>query len=483
MKTIFISLTCFISFISLNGQNTKTDSLLQLAREDLAVMKFSKAMNQLNLVEKQEALNTEMLYLKAELYLLKGMEAYFTYLDKLVQMGSNEQVSILKAKHCLFIGSESYDSLYAEYSKKYPQNAELVYCDWLNHLNSFDFEFCKKTVSSISNKILFSFAPYLALYYKAWDTDYKLALDYLDTLELMVGNFHQSKYRKILELLAISSPHEPTQDLIELTFSWCGSGMGYYLILENGDSLKIELDTGTGYNLLSIHDFKKGQSIPGKDLIVIKEGIQYNYMDAPKDLFYKTFNLSKPPYNKLLFGYFDGRFSKADGCASPFIFKNYAFQIDPIDQKVFLRSHDNIERYLQHNKEHIELIPYQLRNGWFYIPCKVNGKEIMMMIETGSRNINFNKLSVQELGLEAYESTIKWKGKDYKLKKVDCTIEIGTIKYQIKGGFVTDFVLGNWHYGVASAGDIGPDFLKNYVFTIDPFHKQIIFEIPEMHRY
>jgi len=442
-------------------------------------MQFSKALIQLNKVEKSDSLNATMLYLKAETFLLKGMNEYFSYRDKLALLGNNEELSVLKMKHCLFIGSTSFDSLFEAFHRKYPYNDELKYCEWLNRLNSGDFENCKKTASSFSNKILFGFAPYLALYYHAWDRNPQLALNYLDTLEWMVGRFHQSKYREILELIAVNPKKEPSQDLIELPFSWCGHGMGYYIIDENGDSIKIELDTGTGYGLMSIHDLEKGKTIHGKDIAVIRNGIQYNYMDSPEDLYYKSLNLSLPPYQNFLLGYFDGQFSKADGCASPFIFKDYALQIDPIAEKVFLRSEKNLNNYLLQNKKKIETVAYQLRNGWIYIPCTVNGSEIMMMVETGSREINFNIFSAQVLGLETYEGTVKWRGKDYSLKKVDCNIEIGNIKYQLKGGLISDFVLGNWGYGLASAGDIGPDFLKNFVFTIDPFHKQIIFEVPD----
>ncbi len=479
MKKSFITIFCILGCISVYGQNASTDSLLKLARENIAIMKFSKALQQLNFQEKSDSLDREMLYLKAEIYLISGNEKYITYVKNLIRVGADEQKSLLKLKHSLFIGSNAYDSLHDEFESKYPRNSELIYCEWLNRLDSGDFEYCQKTASSVSKKSLFSFAPYLALYYHAWDRDHQLALHYLDTLENMVGKFHQSKYREILKLLAHQTPSSPNQDVIELPFSWCGSGMGFYLLDEKGDSVKIEIDTGTGYGLMTIHDLLKGKSIAGEDVMVVKNGIQYNYMDSPRDLYYKTANLSQPGYHNFLFGYFDGQFSKADGCASPFAFRDYALQIDPVNKQVFLRSHKNIDQYITQNRDKIELIPYQLRNGWMYIPCKVNGKEVMMMMETGSREVNFNKFSAQALGLESYQSTIQWRGKDFQVEKVDCIIEIGKITDTIKGGFITDFVLGNWYYGLGSAGDIGPDFLKKYVFTIDPFHDQIIFELPK----
>lgn len=45
-----------------------------------------------------------------------------------------------------------------------------------------------------------------------------------------------------------------------------------------------------------------------------------------------------------------------------------------------------------------------------------------------------------------------------------------------RGGMISSFVMGNTYYGLASAGDIGPDFLRNYAFTIDPFKGHFIIE-------
>ena len=97
-----------------------------------------------------------------------------------------------------------------------------------------------------------------------------------------------------------------------------------------------------------------------------------------------------------------------------------------------------------------------------------------MMIETGSRDINFNSLSSEYLGLEPYESTLSWNGEDYPVKKIDCKIQIGSTSYEVKGGLISDFVLGNWYYGAGSSGDIGPDFLKNQAFIIDQFNNRFI---------
>ena len=86
---------------------------------------------------------------------------------------------------------------------------------------------------------------------------------------------------------------------------------------------------------------------------------------------------------------------------------------------------------------------YIVRNGWVFIPCKINGTEVFMQIETGSRDVNFNTLALNVLGLENYASSIEWRGQEFPIDKVDCILEIGKISYEVKGGHVTDKVYAN----------------------------------------
>lgn len=479
MKKLIAALILFLHIMSVSGQTEKPDSLLSLAREHLAVMQYSKALKELNKIEEADSLDPVVLYLKSEVYLILGMDKFIDYSEKLINTGHKEYSDIIRVKQSLFLGSSGFKGLYDEMKSKYPENKELDYCLWLYQLGNGEFESCRKSAPALSRDIIFGFAPYLALYYHSWDLDHSLSLQYLDTLEMIAGNFYASKNRPVLSFLSErEADPDKKSGSCDLPFSWCGPGMGFYLIDEKGDSIKVELDTGTGYGLMTIHDIKKGESISGRDVMVVENGIQYNYMDGPRDLHYKESNLTIPEADNFLFGYFDGQFSKADGCASPFVFKNQALHMDPVREKVRLFDRDGLNRYKQENKEIIEVIPYYVRNGWIYVPCTVNGQEVLMMIETGSRNINFNNLSINALNLNSYSSTILWNGKDYPIDKVDCTVEIGRIKYEVSGGLVSEFVLGNWFFGVASAGDIGPDFLRNFTFTIDPFNQEIIFELP-----
>jgi hypothetical protein len=265
-------------------------------------------------------------------------------------------------------------------------------------------------------------------------------------------------------------------DEIKLEYADCGPGMGFYMTDSKGQSIKVELDTGTSGGLFTIHSDSVGRNLAGKDTMTIEDGISYNYMEGPEDMHYKLVSFSEPPIDNFLTGYFKGSFTKADGCFSPFIFKGYALSMDPVKRTAFLRTEEALDSYLAGLDDYVA-VDYVIREGWIYIPCRINGREVLMMVETGSRYVNLNSIAAKRLGIEPYKSTIKWRGQDYPVEKIDFTLEIGRLKHEVKGGMVSSFVLGNTYYGLASAGDIGPDFLRNYAFTIDPFGKRIIIEM------
>ncbi len=473
-------LICVFSLISYGQQDQDVDSLLNLARDEIGKLNFRSAGNYLKEAENADSLNPEVLYLNCELKLFLGSDEFLGCMDKLYDSGAEEYYHVMKLKHALFIGLAEADYLLEEYLSFYPDNGEIRFIDWLAELDKGNYEKSGINASEISAATIFTFAPYFALYYSAWDRDYKDALAYLDTIEHMIGrDFWESKYRETLKVLSETELADLNEGVAELPFAWCGAGLGFYMIDENGDSLKIEMDTGTGYNLMTVHDKSLGEKISGIDVLIVEDGISYNYMDAPADLHYKKSNFSVPAYENFIFGYFDSQFSKADGCTSPFVFKDRAMHIDPIREKVYLFDQENLEKYIHDNKDSIELVPYVVRNGWVFIPCTINGTEVLMQIETGSRDVNFNKLSLGALGLESYAGSIEWRGQDYPTDKVDCILEIGRIKYEVDGGLVTDRAFANWYYGLAAAGDIGPLFMQQFAFTIDPFNQQIIFEIPD----
>ncbi len=455
----------------------KTDALIDHARYEIAKQHFSNAGNYLNEVERIDSLNPKLLYLHSEMKLILGKEDFPKYLEKLRNAGVDELYHVMKLKHAVFIGLSESENLLEMYFENYPENGEIKYVQWLLELDKGNYEICRKSVDEISNGTIFKYAPYLALFNVSWDKNYKNAIVYMDSVEQIIGRaFYGSKYREILTIISNTEVIDHNKGKSALPFAWCGSGVGFYMIDEKGDSLKIELDTGTGYNMMTVHDKIHGERVSGTDVLVVENGISYNYMDKPADLYYKKSSFSIPAYENFIFGYFDSQFSKADGCTSPFVFRNRALHIDPINEKVYLFDRENLEKYITDNKDKIERVPYVIRNGWVFVPCKINDTEVLMHIETGSRDVNFNALSLAALGLESYPGSIEWKGQDFPVDKVDCMLEVGRIKYEVKGGLVSDTV-PNWFYGLAAAGDIGPVFMNNFAFTIDVFNQQLIFNI------
>ena len=474
-KVLLSIIICSLALVSYGQKNV--DSLLRLTRNEIGKFSFRNAENYLQEVEKTDSLHPELLYLYCEMKLLLGNDEFMVYMEKLRNSGVSEYYHVMKLKHAHFIGLAEYESLLEKYLAYYPDNGEIKFVQWLSELDKGNYEMCMQSAYGISEETVFKFAPYLALFNISWDKNYKNAVAYMDTVEQIIGReFYGSGYREILKILSDTELKDFNDGLTELPFAWCGPGMGFYMIDEKGDSLKIELDTGTGFNLMTVHDKSLGKNISGTDVLVLEKGISYNYMDKPADLYYKKSNFSVPAYENLIFGYFDSQFFKADGCTSPFVFKNSALHIDPINEKVYLMDRQNLDRYIKENKDKIEKVPYIVRNGWIFIPCKINGTETLMQLETGSRDVNFNTLSLEALGLESYACSIEWNGQDFPIDKVDCTLEIGRIKYEVNGGLVTDTVYGNLLYGLASAGDIGPLFMQNFAFTIDMFNQQIVFE-------
>ena len=476
-RIIFLNII-ISSFSLISYGQEEIDSLLKHARYEIGKLNFRNAGNYLNEVEKLDSLNPALLYLHSEMKLILGEEGFLKYLEKLRSVGVDEFYHVMKLKHAVFIGLSESESMLKKYLDYYPENGEIKFLQWLLELDKGKYEICMKSADKISTGTILKFAPYLALFNASWDHNYKNVIIYMDTVEQIIGReFYGSKYREILKVLSNTEVVDHNTGKSELPFAWCGSGVGFYMIDEKGDSIKMEMDTGTGHNMMTVHDKALGERISGIDILVVENGISYNYMEKPADLYYKKSNFSIPAYENLVFGYFDSQFFKADGCTSPFVFKNRALHIDPINEKVYLFDRDNLEKYIDDNKDKIEKVPYIVRNGWVFIPCKINGTEVLMQIETGSRDVNFNTMSLDALRLESYPSSIEWNGQDFLIDKTDCILEIGRIKYEVNGGLISDKVFPNWYYGLAAAGDIGPIFMNNFVFTIDMINQQIIFEI------
>lgn len=467
--------TMAMCFFNCRGQDDD-HPLVSQAKDSFGRREYREGRLLLDSLLASDSMHVSANYLMAQLYLLYADTAYLKYLDRLQQADAWEECDIIRIREAMLLGDETAEKLIEAAVKKYPRNADLEYVIWLNEIDKGGFAEKAGEAAALSEKMVFSHLPYEALFYYSMDIDPGLALAYLDTLESIAGEVYHSRNRPVLELLTRLPENRPTVDEIELEYADCGPGMGFYMTDSKGQRIKVELDTGTSGGLFTIHSDSVGRNLAGKDTMTIEEGISYNYMEGPEDMHYKLASFSEPPMDNFLIGYFKGSFTKADGCFSPFIFKAYALSMDPVKRTAFLRTEKALDSYLAGLDDYVA-VDFVIREGWIYIPCKINGREVLMMIETGSRYVNLNDIAAKRLGVEPYASTIKWRGQDYPVEKIDFTMEIGRLKHEIKGGMVSSFILGNTYYGLASAGDIGPDFLRNYAFTIDPFRRRLIIEI------
>jgi hypothetical protein len=481
MKIAISLLLAFLTTVGVTGQDVtrsemSKETIITEALECFAVWKPAKGRRLLDSLLAEDSLNVQANYLRSELYILYGDTSFKRGVRRLQEAGVEKEIAILKVKEGTLIGDPDAATLAGEALKIYPGNAELEYALWLHNIDQGGFRDAAGTAHSLSSRMIFPHLPYQALFDYASDFDPRLALYYLDTLESMVGSVYHSRNRELLKLLASLDQEVSVPGEYELEYADCGPGMGFYMTAANGTRIKVELDTGTSRGLFTIHSDSTGRALGGNDTLTVKEGIWYNYMEGPEDMHYSLTAFSDPPIKNFLTGYFNGSFTKAAGCFSPFIFKGYALSIDPVNRSAFLRNRESLDKYLESLDDYTE-VDYIVRNGWIYIPARVNGKEILMMVETGSRYVNLNSIAAERLGVTSYTGSIKWRGEDYPVEMIDFNLEIGNIKHHVKGGMISGFVLGNTYTGLASAGDIGPDFLRNYAFTIDPFRKKLILEV------
>jgi hypothetical protein len=477
IKFLTTLLLILVSIIPAEKVHSNIKHDIDSVYSNFAKFKFKAGNSLLDSILKKDSLNIEANYLKAELFILRGEPDYIKFQSRLENIGAEKELAILDLKLALLLGESTLSEKIPEALRKFPDTPEIEFIKWLWEIDQNGIEKVAHKAWELSQKILFKPLPYLALFNYASDLDPQMTLCYLDTLESLAGTVYHSRNRPLLELLTQINTDEKTdtKKIIELEYADCGPGMGFYMTDVLGNKIKMELDTGSSSGLFSIHSDSIGKTLSGKDSIVIKNGIWFNYMDGPKDMHYKLVDFESPQIKNLVTGYFDGKFSKADGCFSPFAFEGYSITIDPLNQKAFLRNRKAAEEYLNGLSNPVE-VNYVVRNGWIFIPCKINGKEVFMMVETGSRDVNLNKIALNRLGIEPYQGSILWRGENYPIEKVDFTLEISSLKYTVTGGLVSDFVMGNSYYGIASAGDIGPEFFRNFVFTIDPFGKRLVIE-------
>jgi len=157
--------------------------------------------------------------------------------------------------------------------------------------------------------------------------------------------------------------------------------------------------------------------------------------------------------------------------------RGLAITVDTFEGKVALRNERRLGRYFSGLAGAVHL-PCKERNGWIYVTAGIEGRGVLMMAETGPRDLNINGLTAVRYGIGTRPGAVPWSGKDFPVVRPVLTVDVGGIASTPGDGLVDDFAMGNGWTGCACAGDIGPEFLRNYRFTIDPFEKALVLEKP-----
>ncbi len=448
--------------------DAETESALNLGDIRFAITKIDSLM-------KVFPENNYLKYFYGTILVNYGSAKVYDIIDSLRNKGDLVYSDLLELHIDVMIGDRSTRERLNKKLEEFPDNNELRLLDWIVKLDNGDFENTEATLGEIRKITPLKYLPLLAIYYHSYDRDYRTALKYLTMLR-NESIYKMEKDFNRLSCLQDRNIHYDIDSSFTVKYEQCGAQPGMQFVTENGITLKIGFDTGTNGYGFTIHNKSLGDSLEGKQIYSIEKGIQYNYMSAPADVIGKLINLKTPRAENFLVEYFEGGLTLADGVFSPLLF-NAAVTINSKEEVVTLHNRDSLEKYIASlSKESFTTVPYKVRKGWMFIPCEVNGKKIEMMLETGSRDVNFNSLATRRLGLESYEGFVKWKGEDYPVTKLDTEMKVGNFSYAVSGGHQTNFVLGNLAYGLGAAGDIGPNFIQNYIFTIDPFNQQIILE-------
>jgi len=419
--------------------------------------------------------NNYLKYFYGAILVNYGSAKVYDIIDSLRNKGDLVYSDLLELHIDVMIGDHSTKERLNKKLEELPDNNELRLLDWIVKLDNGDFENAEATLGEIRKITPLKYLPLLAIYYHSYDRDYRTALKYLT----MLRNESIYKMEKDFNRLSILKDRNISYGFdssFAVKYEQCGAQPGMQFVTETGITLKMGFDTGTNGYGFTIHKKSLGDSLVGKKLYNIEKGIQYNYMSEPADVTGKLINFKIPLIENFLVEYFEGGLTLADGVFSPLLF-NAAVTINSTDEIVTIHNKESLEKYINGlSQEDYTTAPYKVRKGWMFIPCEVNGKIVDMMLETGSRDVNFNSLAARRLGLESYEGFVKWRGEDYPVSKLDTEMKVGNFTYTVNGGHKTNFVLGNLAYGLGAAGDIGPDFIRSYIFTIDPFNKQIILE-------
>jgi hypothetical protein len=458
---------------------TSDTERLQQAQQQLHKGNTRTAWRHIDTVLQNNPLHREALYLKGEASLVYGSRSLIGTIDTLRSLGENRSADILCLKLLHFLGDGAFASELERCEALYPESPEVRYTRWLYELeHRLSGPPKADELAAWSESITLGFAPYTAAFCQAANRSFPEGLQYLQLLHDHV-DYRWGSYDSVFTAKSRLATNVHVSGTIEVEYADCGSQMGLYLVDANGRKLKLSLDSGTAGKGCTVHHDSVGNMLPGDTVMWLKGGIQYNYMDKPADVVIKAVDFMEPAITAFPVQYFQGGFSLADGCISPFALPGVAITIDPVNERGFLHDADGLAAYRDTlPQERSAIIPLVVRNGWPFMPTLINGREVLMMIESGSRDVNLNELAAEHLGVKVYDSALIWRGERYPTKMFDAVMTVGPFDYEINGGLVTDWVVGNNSYGGASAGDIGPDFLRHFAFTFDPFRYELILVKP-----
>lgn len=447
---------------------------IEEAREIFRSGKVRDGLQKLNEILRADSLHAEALYLKGECCLIYGSPVVLDMISRLYDVGDSVHADFLNLKLMMFLGDGRFPKELERCRSRYPDSPEVRLAGWMWEMDRSGIPPDTAELMAIAADVVMGGLPYQAAFSVAADRSDREGLAYLELFLPYAASYYDQLKQK-LEARVAMNPQVHLTGALELEYVQCGPEMGVYLVDSNGKKIKMALDTGTGSRLFTIHDQAVGDSLNGDTVLVLEDGIQFGYMDEPADIVTKPVDFSIPEVTNVAVEYFDGRFTLADGCFSPLAFRGVAMTVDPVNERVVVRDREAYRAWRDSLIEGTYAdVPLILRDGWPYIPCNVNGHEVLMMLETGSRDVNFNEIAVRWYDLPAYDSVLIWREKEYPTEMLDVTINVGGLEYEVTGGLVTERIVGYHHYGMGAAGDIGPEFMRNFIWTLDPWDRRLI---------
>jgi len=458
------------------GHASAAQDPLEQVREDLAAGKLRRTITAADSLRQAGLGSPELRRLEGDALWIAGSSRVLDAADSLRADGDDLGADILLLKIDLMLGRPQIHADLDRLQAAHPDEPELRLVRWLLDLDAGDWEGAAQSAEDVAASVACSFVTPAALLAAAVDRDSAAVALALPLMERSESTMFRKLRSKLTAGAVRSGPCRIDGDY-ELPYVDCGPLMGLRTTSTEGHELTLTIDTGTAAGLLTLHATEPGEALDGPVILRLENGIHYHYMPEPVDVVCKLVDFSEPPMSRCPVEYFDGDIDESDGCVSPFAFQGAALTVDPEAKRVWLRDRDGLAEYMRGlDPERIAVVPYVRRCGWIFVPARVNGHEVLMMVESGSRDVNVNTLAARRLGIDSRDDTVEWRGRDFPVKRADLTVEIGGLTYHCPDALVDDFVLGNNRTGTACAGDLGPDFLRHYRFTVDPFEGRLVLE-------